>query len=383
MKLRHAALDRRYRDHRRLRRPTAVGRPAGMPPDRDCARCACAASGAVYWPAGFWSGVGYQRAMIVGGAPARFSLPRRRRSSPAPARRSRRWFIARAAWRRRRRADARRATVTASPCCGGHGSCIPKAFRFCCLISRRMAKAPAHASPSVGSKALMPRLLLRSCANASPNEKIGAIGSSLGGASALAGPAPLAIDALVLESGLFRHRLNSDRVNDTLGLWLGPCCRRRSRAALRAWLFEAILRRSPADLRPMDSSWPALRAPLLMRSDRRHLHDGRAKPARCSRVRRSRSSSGSSMAPVMSICEGYARARYSRRVPSFGLSAQHVTFRRPPCPAIPHRSEERIHVRHAADRGRRRRAHGAHADPGDFRDDGLMLAGAVERRARR
>ena len=42
------------------------------------------------------------------------------------------------------------------------------------------------------------------------------------------------------------------------------------------------------------------------------------------------------------------------------------------------RKPERHHARHAADRGRRRRAHGAHAGQGDRRDAGLMLAGATE-----
>ena len=85
-----------------------------------------------------------------------------------------------------------------------------------------------------------------------PNERIGAIGSSLGGASALLGPAPLPVDALVLES--VYPDIGSaiaNRVRVVLGPIVGAVAARPT-----AWLFEAILPpflgMRPAELRPID-----------------------------------------------------------------------------------------------------------------------------------
>ncbi len=52
-----------------------------------------------------------------------------------------------------------------------------------------------------------------------PGERIGAIGVSMGGAAALLGPQPLAVDALVLESVYPTFR---DAVADRLEAWAGP-----------------------------------------------------------------------------------------------------------------------------------------------------------------
>jgi uncharacterized protein len=85
-----------------------------------------------------------------------------------------------------------------------------------------------------------------------PQERIGAIGSSLGGAAALLGPAPLPVDALVLES--VYPDIGSaiaNRVSVVLGATLGGIV-----ASPTAWLFQHILPPfigvQPADLRPID-----------------------------------------------------------------------------------------------------------------------------------
>jgi fermentation-respiration switch protein FrsA (DUF1100 family) len=85
-----------------------------------------------------------------------------------------------------------------------------------------------------------------------PRERIGAIGSSLGGAAALLGPAPLPVDALVLES--VYPDIGSaiaSRVRVVLGSTLGDIA-----APATAWLFQLILPPflgvKPADLRPID-----------------------------------------------------------------------------------------------------------------------------------
>ena len=57
-----------------------------------------------------------------------------------------------------------------------------------------------RASPSAIWKGSMHAPRSPSCAQRLPAERVGAIGSSLGGAAALLGPGPLPVDALVLES---------------------------------------------------------------------------------------------------------------------------------------------------------------------------------------
>ena len=72
-----------------------------------------------------------------------------------------------------------------------------------------------------------------------PRERIGAIGSSLGGAAALLGPAPLPVDALVLES--VYPDIGSaiaNRVRVVLGSTLGEIA-----APAIAWLLRSSCRR--------------------------------------------------------------------------------------------------------------------------------------------
>ena len=85
-----------------------------------------------------------------------------------------------------------------------------------------------------------------------PDERVGAIGSSLGGAAALLGPQPLAVDALVLES--VYPDIGSaiaNRVRIVLGPVVGAVAARPT-----AWMFEAILPpflgMRPSELRPSD-----------------------------------------------------------------------------------------------------------------------------------
>jgi fermentation-respiration switch protein FrsA (DUF1100 family) len=101
-----------------------------------------------------------------------------------------------------------------------------------------------------------------------PNERIGAVGSSLGGASALLGPTPLPVDALVLESvypdigSAVANRIRVVLGPTVGGLMMWPT----------AWLFEAILPPflglRPADLRPIDHI-SKVTAPLMITSGTR------------------------------------------------------------------------------------------------------------------
>src|SRR5262249_24045879 len=95
-----------------------------------------------------------------------------------------------------------------------------------------------------------------------PAERIGAIGSSLGGAAALLGPGPLPVDALVLES--FYSEIGTaiaNRIDASLPIAGGLVARPL------AWLFELLLPPivgvSPADLRPIDRI-AEVTAPLLL-----------------------------------------------------------------------------------------------------------------------
>jgi pimeloyl-ACP methyl ester carboxylesterase len=85
-----------------------------------------------------------------------------------------------------------------------------------------------------------------------PHERIGVIGTSLGGAAALLGPEPLPVDALVLESV---YPDIEDAVADRIHSRLGPVLGAVITAPLTK-LFEAllppVLGLNPADLRPID-----------------------------------------------------------------------------------------------------------------------------------
>jgi uncharacterized protein len=96
-----------------------------------------------------------------------------------------------------------------------------------------------------------------------PGERIGVIGVSLGGASALLAPGSLAIDALVLE-GVYPDigAATANRVNATLGPRLGPPLS-RPLAQVLSWVTAPMLGIAPRDLRPIDHM-AGIRAPLLM-----------------------------------------------------------------------------------------------------------------------
>ena len=116
----------------------------------------------------------------------------------------------------------------------------------------RLESLDAHAAVSYVRKRL-------------PAERVGVIGNSFGGAAALLGPTPLAVDALVLEgvySGIGTAIAN--RIHVALGPIVGGVVARPL-----AWLFELllppILGFGPADLRPIDHI-AEVTAPLLMAS---------------------------------------------------------------------------------------------------------------------
>lgn len=83
-----------------------------------------------------------------------------------------------------------------------------------------------------------------------PGERIGVIGVSMGGAASLVGPAPLDVDALVLESVYPTFR---DAVSDRLHVWLGPLGFLGS--AVAPALIKLVAPRlgvDPKQLRPID-----------------------------------------------------------------------------------------------------------------------------------
>lgn len=104
-----------------------------------------------------------------------------------------------------------------------------------------------------------------------PNERVGAIGTSLGGAAALLAPAPLPVDALVLES-VFPDigSAVADRIRSTLGALLGPWLT-PPLAALFDRLLPPILDIDPAQLRPIDHV-AQVAAPVFVASGERDEH---------------------------------------------------------------------------------------------------------------
>ncbi|MSP03416.1 MAG: alpha/beta hydrolase [Acetobacteraceae bacterium] len=104
-----------------------------------------------------------------------------------------------------------------------------------------------------------------------PEEKIGAIGVSLGGAAALLGATPLPVDALVLESvypdidAALSNRLRF-HLGPVIGAVFVPIL-----TPLFKWLLPPILGVGPGDLRPLDRI-AAATAPLLVASGTLDVH---------------------------------------------------------------------------------------------------------------
>ncbi len=100
-----------------------------------------------------------------------------------------------------------------------------------------------------------------------PGERLGAIGTSLGGAAALLGPGPLPVDALVLEAV---YSNIGTAIDNRIRAVLGP--RWRVVAQPVAYLFELLLppfvAARPADLRPIDHM-ARVTAPLFVASGTR------------------------------------------------------------------------------------------------------------------
>jgi uncharacterized protein len=104
-----------------------------------------------------------------------------------------------------------------------------------------------------------------------PAERVGAIGTSLGGAAALLGPEPLPVDALVLESVYPDiEAAIADRIRSTLGPVLGRVFA-SPLVVLFEWLLPPVLDIDPAKLRPIDHI-AQVRAPLLVASGTRDDH---------------------------------------------------------------------------------------------------------------
>jgi fermentation-respiration switch protein FrsA (DUF1100 family) len=104
-----------------------------------------------------------------------------------------------------------------------------------------------------------------------PAERVGAIGTSLGGAAALLGPEPLSVDALVLESVYPDiEAAIADRIRSVLGPIFGSVF-----ASPLTKLFELllppVLNIDPTKLRPIDHIAQA-RGPVLVASGTRDDH---------------------------------------------------------------------------------------------------------------
>ncbi len=101
-----------------------------------------------------------------------------------------------------------------------------------------------------------------------PAERLGIVGSSLGGAAALLGPAPLAVDALVLEAV---YPEIGAAIANRVRFFLGPVVGDVSAEPL-SYLFQLllgpILGVRPIDLRPIDRIGE-VRVPLLVASGTR------------------------------------------------------------------------------------------------------------------
>ncbi len=112
-----------------------------------------------------------------------------------------------------------------------------------------------------------------------PGERIGAIGASLGGAAILLGPAPLEVNAIVLESVYPDiDAALASRLRAGLGPIAGPILTPLLAPAFKL-LLPPILGVTPGELRPIDRIG-TIRAPILVASgtidDRTPLHEAQA-----------------------------------------------------------------------------------------------------------
>jgi fermentation-respiration switch protein FrsA (DUF1100 family) len=149
-----------------------------------------------------------------------------------------------------------------------------------------------------------------------PGERVGAVGSSLGGAAALLGPRPLPVDALVLES------VYSDigvaivnRIRAVLGPVLGGVVA-RPMARLFELVLPPFLGMRPADLRPIDHIGNVT-APLLIacgtRDDRTTMAETMAMFERAPEPKLLWAVGGARHVDL----EGYAPGEYRARVLAF------------------------------------------------------------------
>jgi len=98
-----------------------------------------------------------------------------------------------------------------------------------------------------------------------PAERVGALGTSLGGAAALLGPEPLGVDALVIESVYPDiHAAIANRIRTTLGARLGAVLT-PPLVGLFMGLLPPVLGIDPARLRPIDHI-AQVRTPVLVAS---------------------------------------------------------------------------------------------------------------------
>jgi fermentation-respiration switch protein FrsA (DUF1100 family) len=148
-----------------------------------------------------------------------------------------------------------------------------------------------------------------------PSERVGAIGSSLGGAAALLGPGPLPVDALVLESVYSEIGMAiANRIRATLPIVGGLVA--RPLALLFELLLPPIIGGSPADLRPIDRI-ADVTAPVLVaagtRDDRTTIAEATAMFERAHEPK--------SLWPVEGArhvdLEAYAPGEYRHRVVTF------------------------------------------------------------------
>jgi fermentation-respiration switch protein FrsA (DUF1100 family) len=148
-----------------------------------------------------------------------------------------------------------------------------------------------------------------------PNERVGVIGSSLGGAAALLAPAPLDVDALVLESvypdigSAIENRIIA--VLGPIGAVVAP-----PTTALFKLLLPPFLDLSVSDLRPIDRI-ASVRAPILLaagtRDDRTTGVEVQAMFARANEPKRLWLVEGAGHVDL----EGFAPAQYRDHVLAF------------------------------------------------------------------
>lgn len=144
-----------------------------------------------------------------------------------------------------------------------------------------------------------------------PSERLGGLGTSLGGAATLIGPQPVGFDAVVLEEV---YPTLDEAVEDRIRIRLGPMAGLLAPALL--WQLQPRLGFAPSELRPIDGIGQ-IGEPVLVMAGMKDQHTTPAEPQRLFDAARQPKEIWCVSGAAHVDLHHYARAEYERRILAF------------------------------------------------------------------